>query len=229
MRRASGSPAGVCQPENPCPPLPVAGSCHRPACLVLSKNAGWPFAGLEHKTEARCRPWALLEAEPPWPFCRPHESRPSWQPLPSCRPAFPLASLLPAESYNDYVHRCAVSMEQIVSTCSQDGECPLQPWVRAAPGLSFYLCNGSGWFLKLAMPQTPPRHSPATRVSLPRAVPQPPECHSPTPFSSHQSVTSLSLDRHTPPPARPGGPPSSGAESLGLRAAGATQSACATS
>uniref|UniRef100_A0A4X1TI11 Ubiquitin associated and SH3 domain containing A n=1 Tax=Sus scrofa TaxID=9823 RepID=A0A4X1TI11_PIG len=37
------------------------------------------------------------------------------------RPAFPLASLLPAESYNDYVHRCAVSMEQIVSTCSQDG------------------------------------------------------------------------------------------------------------
>ncbi|XP_070232673.1 ubiquitin-associated and SH3 domain-containing protein A isoform X2 [Bos mutus] len=37
------------------------------------------------------------------------------------RPAFPLASLLPAESYDDYVHRCAVSMEQIVSTCPQDG------------------------------------------------------------------------------------------------------------
>uniref|UniRef100_A0A8C6DF99 Ubiquitin-associated and SH3 domain-containing protein A n=1 Tax=Moschus moschiferus TaxID=68415 RepID=A0A8C6DF99_MOSMO len=36
------------------------------------------------------------------------------------RPAFPLASLLPAESYDDYVHRCAVSMEQIVSTCPQD-------------------------------------------------------------------------------------------------------------
>ncbi|XP_069437721.1 ubiquitin-associated and SH3 domain-containing protein A isoform X1 [Ovis canadensis] len=36
------------------------------------------------------------------------------------RPAFPLASLLPAESYDDYVHRCAASMEQIVSTCPQD-------------------------------------------------------------------------------------------------------------
>ncbi|CAI9175958.1 unnamed protein product [Rangifer tarandus platyrhynchus] len=36
------------------------------------------------------------------------------------RPAFPLASLLPAEGYDDYVHRCAVSMEQIVSTCPQD-------------------------------------------------------------------------------------------------------------
>ncbi|XP_070322913.1 ubiquitin-associated and SH3 domain-containing protein A isoform X2 [Odocoileus virginianus] len=37
------------------------------------------------------------------------------------RPAFPLASLLPAEGYDDYVHRCAVSMEQIVNTCPQDG------------------------------------------------------------------------------------------------------------
>ncbi|XP_064332303.1 ubiquitin-associated and SH3 domain-containing protein A isoform X1 [Camelus dromedarius] len=36
------------------------------------------------------------------------------------RPAFPLASLLPAESYQDFVHRCAVSMGQIVSACPQD-------------------------------------------------------------------------------------------------------------
>ncbi|XP_007113544.1 ubiquitin-associated and SH3 domain-containing protein A [Physeter macrocephalus] len=36
------------------------------------------------------------------------------------RPAFPLPSLLPAEPYDDYLHRCAVSMEQIVSTCPQD-------------------------------------------------------------------------------------------------------------
>ncbi|OWK05759.1 hypothetical protein Celaphus_00012882 [Cervus elaphus hippelaphus] len=44
-----------------------------------------------------------------------------WVPHPGNRPAFPLASLLPAEGYDDYVHRCAVSMEQIVSTCPQDG------------------------------------------------------------------------------------------------------------
>ncbi|XP_036303344.1 ubiquitin-associated and SH3 domain-containing protein A isoform X2 [Pipistrellus kuhlii] len=37
------------------------------------------------------------------------------------RPAFPIASLLPAESYDEYVHRCAVSVEQIVSSCPQDG------------------------------------------------------------------------------------------------------------
>ncbi|CAK6442046.1 unnamed protein product [Pipistrellus nathusii] len=36
------------------------------------------------------------------------------------RPAFPIASLLPAESYDEYVHRCAVSVEQIVSSCPQD-------------------------------------------------------------------------------------------------------------
>ncbi|XP_061048819.1 ubiquitin-associated and SH3 domain-containing protein A isoform X1 [Eubalaena glacialis] len=36
------------------------------------------------------------------------------------RPAFPLPSLLPAERYEDYLHRCAVSMEQIVSTRPQD-------------------------------------------------------------------------------------------------------------
>ncbi|XP_024614009.1 ubiquitin-associated and SH3 domain-containing protein A [Neophocaena asiaeorientalis asiaeorientalis] len=36
------------------------------------------------------------------------------------RPAFPLPSLLPAERYEDYLHRCAVSMEQMVSTRPQD-------------------------------------------------------------------------------------------------------------
>lgn len=36
------------------------------------------------------------------------------------RPAFPLASLLPAESYDEYVDRCAVSMERIASHCPQD-------------------------------------------------------------------------------------------------------------
>uniref|UniRef100_A0A8C0P2C9 Ubiquitin associated and SH3 domain containing A n=1 Tax=Canis lupus familiaris TaxID=9615 RepID=A0A8C0P2C9_CANLF len=36
------------------------------------------------------------------------------------RPAFPLASLLPAESYDEYVDRCAVSVQHIISTCPQD-------------------------------------------------------------------------------------------------------------
>nr|XP_019601219.1 PREDICTED: ubiquitin-associated and SH3 domain-containing protein A isoform X1 [Rhinolophus sinicus] len=36
------------------------------------------------------------------------------------RPAFPLASLMPAESYDEYVDRCAVSVEHIVSCCPQD-------------------------------------------------------------------------------------------------------------
>ncbi|XP_014642355.1 PREDICTED: ubiquitin-associated and SH3 domain-containing protein A [Ceratotherium simum simum] len=36
------------------------------------------------------------------------------------RPAFPLASLMPAESYNEYVDRCAVSVERIVSACPED-------------------------------------------------------------------------------------------------------------
>ncbi|XP_036075405.1 ubiquitin-associated and SH3 domain-containing protein A isoform X2 [Rousettus aegyptiacus] len=37
------------------------------------------------------------------------------------RPAFPLASLMPAESYSEYVDRCAVSVRQMVSSCPQDG------------------------------------------------------------------------------------------------------------
>ncbi|XP_059020783.1 ubiquitin-associated and SH3 domain-containing protein A isoform X2 [Mustela lutreola] len=36
------------------------------------------------------------------------------------RPAFPLASLLPAESYDEYVERCAVSVGRIVSACPRD-------------------------------------------------------------------------------------------------------------
>ncbi|XP_029794763.1 ubiquitin-associated and SH3 domain-containing protein A isoform X2 [Suricata suricatta] len=36
------------------------------------------------------------------------------------RPAFPLASLLPAESYDEYVNRCAVSVGWITSTCPRD-------------------------------------------------------------------------------------------------------------
>uniref|UniRef100_A0A8C0L1M3 Ubiquitin-associated and SH3 domain-containing protein A n=1 Tax=Canis lupus dingo TaxID=286419 RepID=A0A8C0L1M3_CANLU len=36
------------------------------------------------------------------------------------RPAFPLASLLPAESYDEYVDRCAVSVQHIISTCPRD-------------------------------------------------------------------------------------------------------------
>ncbi|XP_002922487.1 ubiquitin-associated and SH3 domain-containing protein A isoform X1 [Ailuropoda melanoleuca] len=36
------------------------------------------------------------------------------------RPAFPLASLLPAESYDEYVERCAVSVGQIIRTCPGD-------------------------------------------------------------------------------------------------------------
>ncbi|XP_006893994.1 PREDICTED: ubiquitin-associated and SH3 domain-containing protein A [Elephantulus edwardii] len=36
------------------------------------------------------------------------------------RPAFPLSCLIPAESYDEYVNRCSVSVERIVSTCSQD-------------------------------------------------------------------------------------------------------------
>lgn len=51
-------------------------------------------------------------------------------PLSPLRPAFPLASLMPAESYSEYVDRCAVSVRQMVSSCPQDGECAQ---VRAAP------------------------------------------------------------------------------------------------
>ncbi|XP_037380800.1 ubiquitin-associated and SH3 domain-containing protein A [Talpa occidentalis] len=36
------------------------------------------------------------------------------------RPALPLSSLLPAESYEEYVDRCAVSMRRIVSSCPAD-------------------------------------------------------------------------------------------------------------
>ncbi|XP_031204013.1 ubiquitin-associated and SH3 domain-containing protein A isoform X2 [Mastomys coucha] len=36
------------------------------------------------------------------------------------RPALPRCSLLPAESYDQYVERCAVSMGQIINTCLQD-------------------------------------------------------------------------------------------------------------
>ncbi|XP_004696967.1 ubiquitin-associated and SH3 domain-containing protein A isoform X1 [Echinops telfairi] len=36
------------------------------------------------------------------------------------RPACPVSSLIPAESYDDYVDRCAMSVERIISTCSQD-------------------------------------------------------------------------------------------------------------
>ncbi|KAF3815611.1 hypothetical protein GH733_016884 [Mirounga leonina] len=36
------------------------------------------------------------------------------------RPAFPLASLLPAESYDEYVERCAVSVGRIISACPRD-------------------------------------------------------------------------------------------------------------
>nr|XP_008533514.1 PREDICTED: ubiquitin-associated and SH3 domain-containing protein A isoform X1 [Equus przewalskii] len=37
------------------------------------------------------------------------------------RPVLPLASLMPAESYDEYVDRCAMSMERIVSICPEDG------------------------------------------------------------------------------------------------------------
>ncbi|XP_066222013.1 ubiquitin-associated and SH3 domain-containing protein A isoform X2 [Saccopteryx leptura] len=37
------------------------------------------------------------------------------------RPAFPSTSILPAESYSEYVDRCAVSVERIVNSCAQDG------------------------------------------------------------------------------------------------------------
>ncbi|XP_021534838.1 ubiquitin-associated and SH3 domain-containing protein A isoform X1 [Neomonachus schauinslandi] len=36
------------------------------------------------------------------------------------RPAFPLASLLPAESYDEYAERCAVSVGRIISACPRD-------------------------------------------------------------------------------------------------------------
>ncbi|XP_008708419.2 ubiquitin-associated and SH3 domain-containing protein A isoform X1 [Ursus americanus] len=36
------------------------------------------------------------------------------------RPAFPLASLLPAESYDEYVERCAVSVGRIIRACPGD-------------------------------------------------------------------------------------------------------------
>lgn len=55
---------------------------------------------------------------------------PTAAPLSPLRPAYPLASLMPAESYSEYVDRCAVSVRQMVSSCPQDGECAQ---VRAAP------------------------------------------------------------------------------------------------
>lgn len=62
-----------------------------------------------------------LEAEPSRCFCpKCQQARPAASPPLCPRPAFPLASLLPAESYQDFVHRCAVSMGQIVSACPQD-------------------------------------------------------------------------------------------------------------
>ncbi|XP_076975094.1 ubiquitin-associated and SH3 domain-containing protein A isoform X2 [Tamandua tetradactyla] len=39
---------------------------------------------------------------------------------PDYRPAFPLSSLTPAESYNEYVARCSLSVKRILSTCCQD-------------------------------------------------------------------------------------------------------------
>nr|XP_048307240.1 ubiquitin-associated and SH3 domain-containing protein A isoform X2 [Myodes glareolus] len=39
---------------------------------------------------------------------------------PDYRPAFPRCSLMPAESYDQYVERCTVSIGQVISTCPQD-------------------------------------------------------------------------------------------------------------
>ncbi|XP_058152268.1 ubiquitin-associated and SH3 domain-containing protein A [Dasypus novemcinctus] len=36
------------------------------------------------------------------------------------RPVFPLSSLTPAEGYDEYINRCSVSIERIVSSCPQD-------------------------------------------------------------------------------------------------------------
>lgn len=71
-------------------------------------------------------------------------SRPAWpgSSLSSFRPAFPLASLLPAESYDEYVERCAVSVGRIIRACPGDGKClplPTHPQLWAAPqGLGSY-------------------------------------------------------------------------------------------
>lgn len=43
-------------------------------------------------------------------------------PVSSSRPAFPLASLMPAESYDEYVNRCAVSVGWITSIRPRDGK-----------------------------------------------------------------------------------------------------------
>lgn len=60
----------------------------------------------------------------------PHPAERQLCPRSPLRPAFPLASLMPAESYNEFVDRCAVSVTQMLGSCPQDGKCAQ---VRAAP------------------------------------------------------------------------------------------------
>ncbi|XP_047421339.1 ubiquitin-associated and SH3 domain-containing protein A isoform X1 [Sciurus carolinensis] len=81
---------------------------------------------LEKKMKIRVEPgifeWMKWEASKSTPTFM------TWQELkeanfnmdPDYRPAFPLCSLLPAESYEEYVNRCSVSMRQILSACPQD-------------------------------------------------------------------------------------------------------------
>ncbi|XP_027785153.2 ubiquitin-associated and SH3 domain-containing protein A isoform X1 [Marmota flaviventris] len=81
---------------------------------------------LEKKMKIRVEPgifeWMKWEASKSTPafMTRQELKEASFNVDPDYRPAFPLCSLLPAESYEEYVNRCAVSVHQILSACPQD-------------------------------------------------------------------------------------------------------------
>lgn len=106
----------------------------------------------------------------------------------SSRPAFPLASLMPAESYDEYVNRCAVSVGWITSIRPRDGKGLLRP---PAPGpgdgqppgeVGSYLWVETGQFLEFRKAPTSSAPSPTnsvTRRPLQSPGAWPHTCHHP--------------------------------------------------
>lgn len=50
---------------------------------------------------------------------------------------------MPAENYEAYVDRCAVSAIRMVSTCPQDRKCPHVLGYEQPPGVGSYLWDGN--------------------------------------------------------------------------------------